>query len=663
MATTSSTSAISLSMPSGLDDTSIINQLVSLEQAKVTTVQNQKAKDQVQVDAYSQIRGLLEDVKTKAAALSDSSSFDVFTPSSTNSSAVSITGGSGSVDGQYDVTVSQTAASEKMISADGRITDQKASLSSQGVTVGDISIAGTKITIGASDTIQDVRSKINAATDAKGQPLGVTASVIMTSASNYRLVLVAKNTGAAGVDYQDVSGSTLQDLGIITDAAGDKGSVSQQVQSSDDIASAWNALAVGSSLHFEGTDHNGQAVSNTFIKNANSTLSDVLKKISTSFDNTATATTDASGHLVLTDSTGGSSQMNISKLTVGGTDCAVNVTQGGENGAGVLSVGKDAFFNVDGLLMQSSTNTITGFASGTTISLNSSTAGQPVTVALTRDLSAVETKINDLITSYNSLATYATTATKFADPNNTSSQDGDLAGDMTVSSIVSKVRSAFSQDYNKLGGTMTNFAMLGIQTDPNSGALSLDDTKFQSACATNFQAVENLFTTAGVSSSPNITMGLNTANTQSGIYDLEEVDPQTVRIRLQGTSDWYSAQRVGDVVNFTDGPAKDLALSVPAGSINGTATFTLSKGISSVLTDAITNLDDPSSGLVALQQTSLQQSMADCDSRITDLQTRVDQYHDRLVKQFAAMESAISNIQSESARITGTFGSTATSSS
>jgi flagellar capping protein FliD len=53
--------------------------------------------------------------------------------------------------------------------------------------------------------------------------------------------------------------------------------------------------------------------------------------------------------------------------------------------------------------------------------------------------------------------------------------------------------------------------------------------------------------------------------------------------------------------------------------------------------------------------------MKDADQRILDLQDRVDKYRDRLTKQFSAMESAISNIKAESARISGTFGTTTSS--
>jgi flagellar hook-associated protein 2 len=160
--------AISMTMPSGLDTNSLVGQLVELEQLKVTSIENKKNSDQLKIDAYSKLRGMLMDLQTKANDISTAASFDIFKSTSTNPESVTIKGTTGSVDGQYDVNVYQLASNEKMISADNKITDQKAALASQGIIVGEISVDGVSITIGENDTIQDLRAKINTATDSKG---------------------------------------------------------------------------------------------------------------------------------------------------------------------------------------------------------------------------------------------------------------------------------------------------------------------------------------------------------------------------------------------------------------------------------------------------------------------------------------------------------------
>lgn len=120
---------ISVNGPSGIDTQYIIDSLVSLEKNKVITVENRKKADQVKIDAYSKLQTLLTDMASRTTALGKVSSFDIFKTSSSNENLVTIKGGSGSVDARYDVGVFQLASNEKMITADGRITDQTATLS------------------------------------------------------------------------------------------------------------------------------------------------------------------------------------------------------------------------------------------------------------------------------------------------------------------------------------------------------------------------------------------------------------------------------------------------------------------------------------------------------------------------------------------------------
>ena len=148
---------ITVNGPSGIDTQSLIDQLVELERNKVRRVESDKKAYQLKIDAYTKFKSLLSDLRTRASSLSKISSFDLFTTKSSNDKAVTITGGTGSVDAKYDVRVFQLANNEKMISSEGKITSQTETLQSMGIGVGEISIDGVTITIDEDDTIQDLR--------------------------------------------------------------------------------------------------------------------------------------------------------------------------------------------------------------------------------------------------------------------------------------------------------------------------------------------------------------------------------------------------------------------------------------------------------------------------------------------------------------------------
>ena len=648
---------ISVNGPSGIDTQYIIEQLVALEQNKVTKIENEQKAYQLKIDAFSKLKSLLTDLRTNALALSEKKSFDLFSSSSSDEDIVTISGGTGSVDASYDLRVFQLASAEKMISADGLIEDQNASLTSLGVGDGIISIDGVEITIDSNDSIQDLRIKINNATDSSGNKLGVSASVVSVSDDNYRLVLASKNTGSNGVEYKDISGNVLNKLGIIN-ADGEKGNVSQELTSSGNVLEKFNALAIGEIIQLSGIDNNGEVVTKSFAKKSDDD-GDFLKQIKAAFHNMADVQFDGDGNLVITDEVTGSSQLALNSLKIGSTDFTFNTNRVGVEGEGVLSAGKDAYFSVEGIFMNSDTNTASGFMTGVTFDFHAVSTQKDVRVSLKRDVDGIRDKFQELINSFNAIARFAKDSTKIKDPTDENSTAGVLSGDSTVNNLVSSIRSFFQQNSDLFEGTYTNFTMLGLKTDTKTGEYSLDSEMFDNALNTNLDEVMNLFTKFGTSDNSNIVFGRSTLETKEGKYVLEEVDEDHLRIKLEGTSEWFiSDARRGEIISFSDGLVKGLSLTAPNGSIGdgNTATFTFSKGLGTVLDEAIQKLTDSSEGMIALRQESWRRNIQSTDDRVLRMNERVEKYRDRLIKQFSNMEVAMNQMQAQTLNMLNSLG-------
>lgn len=651
---------ISMNGPSGIDTGHIIDSLVELEyNTRIKPVEVRVDAFQLKIDAYSKFKSILSELGSKAFALNTATSFDVFTESTSDEELVSVEGGTNAQEGTYDVGVYHLARREKMISGEGLIADQEAALSSLGIGVGTIRINGTDIEIDADDTVQDMRRKINSATDADGKDIGVTASVLKLSDANYRLVLTADDTGSAGATYEDVSGSTLQDLGIIQTAAGEKGTTAQQLLSADDINAAFGGLAAGDVVQYTGTDHSGNEVSGTFVVGASSTVDDLLGHIEETYHGTVTASLGAGGELVLTDNIAGNSQLLMSSLELGGTAYDMGIGTAGDEGAGVLNAGSDAFFSVDGLLMTSTENEASGFISGVTLTLNGVSAEKRATVEVARDYDALAGKVEELINAFNGLVRFRREQTTFGDPEDDSSTKGPLAGDMTVGSVVGRMRSVFQRNFELFGTDYTNLAELGVKTDYTTGELELDKDSFKEALREDFDEVKRMFIKSGLSDTPGISFGRSTEDTESAIYELEEVDADTVRIRIQGEATWYESDtRVGEIITFSEGPAKGLSLTLPEGTIGGgaTATFTYSKGLSGYLSDEVDRLTDGSEGLVAMRQETWTRRIEQSKDRIEQLEGRILSYRERLVRDFSHMEQMLARMESQTANMFSALG-------
>ncbi|KMQ49564.1 Flagellar hook-associated protein FliD [Chitinispirillum alkaliphilum] len=646
-------SGISINGPSGIDTGYIIDSLVNIERGKVRAVEQNKSAFQVRIDAYSQLQSILNDLSGKVMNMSRLTSFDQFNTSSTNESVATITGGTGSVDGSYDVRVFQTAENEKMISGAGRVSSQNTALSELGVTVGTISIDEIEININETDTLQDLRMKINNATDENGRRINVSASVMRVSDDDFRMVLTSRTTGSSGIEYRDIDGSTLQDLGIILDADGDKGNVNQQLRSSFNAVGAFDSVATGQAISFEGTDHNGNIVSNTFIKDSSATIDDFLRFVENTYNGMVQASVDENGAVVLTDSVSGRSQLTMSSITFGSSESqALDTDVVGVNGAGVLSVGRDAYFSVENINMTSNTNTASGFIEGVTLELHNAST-ERVRVSLDRDHAGIADNFKEILSSYNELLKFVRNNTKVGDPTDARSRRGNLAGDMTVNNILSQVSNVFRQQFDVFGGDFKNLTNIGLTTDPKSGELSLNEEIFKDALETNLDEVMRLFVTTGVSSSGNVSMGNNSRQTQTGKYIIEEVDETHFRIKLEGSDEWFiSDPRTGSIVTFSEGPAKGLSLTAPAGSLDGQqANFTFSQGLTGSLDNIINSITHHRDGLISMRQESWRSSIKRADQQILRLEDRIERYRMRLVKQFSDMEQAMASLQAQSAQM------------
>jgi flagellar capping protein FliD len=653
---------ISMNGPSGINTASLIDQLVSLEQTKITAVQTKIDDYQVKIDAYSKLKGYINALGTSALSLNNDEDFNLFTASSSDEDIVTLSAGVGAVEGAYDISVFQIASSEKMISTDSLINSQSASLSSLGITPGDISINGVSITIDNDDTIQDLRMKINNAVTSEGDKIGVTATVLKVSDTNYRLLLTSSEKGDEGAEYEDISGSVLQDLGIITDAIGTKGNTYQKLESDIDLLAAFNALAVGETVEFGGMDRNGNAISGMFIKGASSSIDDLISEINDTFHGMADVSVDGvSGKLVMVDKTAGSSRLSVSSFSAGATAVDMNITEAGREGAGVLTAGRDSFYAVDGILMQADTDSPEGVIADVTLELHKAVVGDTVRVEMSRNFDGITEKVKDFFNNYNAIVRYVNEQTvynvKENDDDRTVITKGDLAADMTVRNIVGQIRSVFQQQFSTTGGSFNNLALIGISTDTKTGELKIDEDEFEDALKEDFNGVMGLFSTRGYSENANISLGRFTTDTTGGRYEIEELDPEHLRIRLDGETEWFTSNaRVGDVVTFGDGPAKGLSVAAASGVIGAGEYFTFSKGIADQIQEMSNELTDGRDGLIALRQETWNGSIDRSEERILRLEASIEDYRLRLIKQFSKMEQNLNTLQSQSSNMMSALG-------
>jgi flagellar hook-associated protein 2 len=191
---------------SGLDTTSLINQLIQAEAAPQTALKSKVSEAQAAVTAYQSVNTRYAALLSAAETVADSDTWT--TPTATSSSStVKATATADAAIGRLDFDVTATAKSHSLATGTFQTIDQL-------VPAWPALLTGSKGGVAFSITangpsVSSVIDAINAATGLNGASLGLTATLVQVSPGTYRLQVSAKETG-------DASQFTLDGLGTTT---------------------------------------------------------------------------------------------------------------------------------------------------------------------------------------------------------------------------------------------------------------------------------------------------------------------------------------------------------------------------------------------------------------------------------------------------------------
>lgn len=673
-------------LASGLDTTNMINQLVALEQVRVTRIENKQESVNVSLTTYGTLVSNLTTLQRKCASLGDADQFDKYTLASSNETILTIDGRDGGMPGSFGINVFQLARSEKILS-----NSYASPITALGLS-GEFTVNTTHdhqeenpaetavtITIEAGDALKDIANKINAAAGGN-----LSASIMKLSATEYGLVFTSRETGSAGVTYTETVGTVLRDLGIL-DATGSKGNVTQALQSLANTAggtlvtgatlfSAIDGAAAGvnDTITIRGTDHNGNDLSaRTFVIGdpASTTVNDFLKAIESAFNGMVTASV-VDGKITITDKSTGNSSLKVEltannegggALSFGGL---LGITTAGKNG--VLQTGQDAFINIDGLSVSHWKNEVDDAVEGVTFKLKKAVLTETVTASIERDLAGVKAGVQELVDAFNLVLKYideqskvkVTESEKNADSLNKKDivEKGALAGDSTVNRLKSELMSAFTRQRDELtGSTYRSVASVGITFNNYTGEYEINSEKFEKALTRDYESVRKLFVMTGEGEDSSFLYGASTKYTKSNRYAVD-VDALTVsRLdKFGAVTATYAAVYEGGVLRVDEaGDAQGLALTAPS---SGGTLFTFSKGLGNEISDFIKQVTDTYDGYLTQRSKSLQEQIDRYDDDIADEQDRVYRYEERLKAQFSQLELTMSRLQSQSSQMLSQLG-------
>jgi flagellar hook-associated protein 2 len=229
--------------------TNLISSLMVVERQPLTRLQASRDQVSVQRGVYSDLNGKLQELQSAAQALRNATDTEltvgrkaVVSNAPSGSTVLTASAASSALTSTYQISVSQLAREHRVWSDQQATADQALGLA------GAFTLNGVEITAEATDSLNAIATKINAQAYASG-------SEVVASVVDRRLVVAAKNTGAAGsLTANETTGTVLQSLGILEDNAGQLEFVSANQQTARDAVFTIDGVQVTRSRNTGLTD-------------------------------------------------------------------------------------------------------------------------------------------------------------------------------------------------------------------------------------------------------------------------------------------------------------------------------------------------------------------------------------------------------------------------
>lgn len=644
----------SLGGGSGIDTTSLINDLVSINRApEENRLNSRETKLETQISDYGLLRSALAELETSVAQLGSADTFDAKSVSVPDTNQLALTElTSSAVAGSYQVQIEQIAQSQSIASAGFASADAEIGKGELTLRFGDWNAALDDFAVdtdktGATITIDDSNNTLEGLRDAiNDADVGVQASIV-SDGTNFRLLL----TGPTGAS-NEIELTATEDASAPGLAQFDFNTISQamtQQQEGKDAILRVNGLQVTRETNSVDDVINGLSMD---LFSASSTET-ITITIGNDRDLAETAIRDF---------------VEAYNTFLGAVEQLVGVNdETGEFGSLYNdSMADNIIDRVRNIISASVPGIDNGFA--TLAQLGIQTNVKDGTLSINEDPDRVNTNFNavmaqnydlvrDLFVPQTSSDASAIEVTNFTQNSQPGNYEVIITQQPSRGSLAGGAVAAFPLD------TTGKDYSFEIEIDDKTTQVSLPDGKVYASGAELAAEIESLINAgqelAGTRTKVAVEFDGSALNFTSQAYgsssrvEINSVGADAAELGLSvgaGTTGTNVAGTVNGEVAFGSGQvllpklgnaAEGLALKVKEGAT--TANINFSRGFSGGMSSLI-NSFLASNGLIATREDNIEQDLKDIEDDRTSLERRTDAYRARLESQFLAMELIVNNL-------------------
>lgn len=600
---------------SGLDTSSLVNQLMTAESQPQTTLKNRQTAAQKAADAYTSLITSLKSLATQSATLAKTSTWQ---GSAATSSSPSVTAtATGNATGTLTFDVTAVAAAHTLVS-NGTVASTNSSVVSSGsLAVKSADGLTTKGTINVGNgTLSEVVAGINAS------DLGLRAAAVQVGAGHYRLQVTSATSGAASaftLGGVDGFGGGAQ-VNVLTAGADATLTIGQNLATQYQVTSSTNTFAnLVPGLSFTvskpetGVTVDAKLDGTTVATQIQSLVDATNTALSTLKTNTAYDFTKRTGAALYGDSSIRTLQQQILSSVSGTSAAGVQLTRDG-----TLTFDKTAFTKA---FQADPAGTAAAFGARSSFTPNTGVLGNASLLSSTSGTRS---------------GSYAVQVSAAAAREEWSSVAADLSGKTVVIT-----KGSLMATYTVGVGESMSDAVAAINSRAAAAGISM-------TASVNIPAV--LFTANSGGS----------AEAFSVTVDAVAATKVTAGRDVTGTINGQAASGLGSILtlNKAGDAANGLSLNLNVTDADVTAsggdigTVSFRPGLAQRLSTLLNDATDSATGSLAQAQKSRANDVKTFQDQIDAWDIRLEARRTTLTRQFTAMETALASLKSSSSAIT-----------
>ena len=319
----------------------------------------------------------------------------------------------------------------------------------------------------------------------------------------------------------------------------------------------------------------------------------------------------------------------------------------------VIQPAQQAKIKFDNIEIVSDTNNFDGIVTGVNMTVKNAEPGTTITLDVENDTASVKDALTTFVESYNEFRAFVLKNQEVSS-DGAVSKDAILYGDTHLKSLGMQMQNVISQSFGEGNGAFSNLRDIGITLNTNS-MFEIDQIKLDAALLNNFDKVRSVFETSVTTSTPDIRMMSN--NSKKSLNFALEITMSGADIgsvSVGGNSDLFEIS--GKTIKGKAGTDYEGMSFTYIGTSNQTINIGVRQGFADLMNSTIKDFSDTVTGSIQKEKINNETLNKDMALRADRIRERAEDYRNKLIDRYAALETQMNQAQSTLTRLRAILG-------